>query len=167
MPFLYLLPTQGKLNYAITIAYQYLVNWTAHRKTVCQLIQPLPDNLLEMPKIRFLYNEIFSFQWFCLFMFMFLWLYMGNFIFKNLITGVVVNNILQSLNEKRWEECEVRFSKIFLLSGSGGRYKVQPVFERYIFFLKSPLYPYRKNLKTLYVIDTSSCTLQTSPPGTL
>ena len=56
---------------------------------------------------RFRLHPYSSFQWFCLFMFMFMWLYMGNFIFKNLITGVVVNNILQSLNEKRWAECEV------------------------------------------------------------
>ena len=38
--------------------------------------------------------------------FLFSWIWFGNFVFKNLITGVVVNNFLAHSNEVRWDENE-------------------------------------------------------------
>ena len=38
--------------------------------------------------------------------FLFSWIWFGNFVFKNLITGVVVNNFLAHSNEVRWGENE-------------------------------------------------------------
>lgn len=48
-----------------------------------------------------------SVTWFLMFWLLFLWLYAGNFVFKNLTTGIIVNSFLQDSNEKRWAENEV------------------------------------------------------------
>ena len=50
--------------------------------------------------------------WVFIFAGLVLWLWVGNFIFKNLITGIGVNSILVVLNERRWAENEVLYPKI-------------------------------------------------------
>jgi len=49
-------------------------------------------------------------MWAIIFLMLFMWLYIGNFVFKNLTTGIIVNSFLQDSNEKRWAENEVGFS---------------------------------------------------------
>lgn len=51
------------------------------------------------------------FTWIFMLCGLFMWLYIGNFIFKNLITGIGVNSILVVLNERRWAENEAIVEK--------------------------------------------------------
>jgi len=49
--------------------------------------------------------------WVLIFLFLLSWVWAGNFVFKNLITGIVVNNFLAYSNEVRWGENEANVER--------------------------------------------------------